>query len=131
MSSSFDARAAGDARQDPKFFGDVRAAGWENTPLRRATWTVVHEISHMFGMHHCQYFKCVIAGSNNQEESDRAPMHACPVCLHKLQWALSQFGEFDPVARELELAKTLRELGIDDEATWSEHRAKWIRDGVR
>lgn len=113
------------ARQDPAFFGDTRGAGWQQLALRRASWTVVHEIGHMFGLHHCQYYRCAIAGSNSQDESDRAPLHACPVCMHKLWWAI----EFDPVKRELELAATLRELGIDDEAAWSERRAAWIRDG--
>jgi len=54
-------------------------------------------------------------------------LHLCPVCLHKLWWAI----EFDPAAREAALAKILRELGIDDEAAWSERRARWIRDGAR
>jgi len=119
------------ARQDPAFFGDARGAGWEKLALRRATWTVVHEISHMFGLHHCQYYKCVIAGSNSQDEADRAPLHACPVCLHKLQWALSQFGDVDLVARERALASTLAEVGIDDEAAWATRRVKWLETGAR
>jgi archaemetzincin len=113
------------ARQDPAFYGNTRTAGWEKTALRRASWTVVHEIAHMFGLHHCQYWKCVIAGSNSQEESDRAPLHACPVCMHKLWWSI----EFDPIAREAKLVETLRSFGIEDEAAWSERRLKWIRDG--
>ena len=115
------------ARQDPAFLGDKRTAGWQTLALRRATWTVVHEVAHMFGMHHCQYYQCVIGGSNSQEEADRAPLHACPVCMHKL-WAAI---EFDPVQREQELAATLRELGITDEAEWSERRASWIKTGKR
>jgi archaemetzincin len=115
------------ARQDPAFFGEKRDTGWQLLAMRRATWTVVHEVAHMFGLHHCQYYKCSIAGSNSQDESDRAPLHACPVCMHKLWWAI----EFDPAAREENLAKTLRALGIEDEAAWSEQRARWIRDGKR
>ena len=115
------------ARHDPAFFGDAHAPGWEQLALKRATWTVVHEISHMFGLSHCVHFVCVVAGSNSQAESDRAPLHACPVCYHKLWWAI----RFDPVAREAALAAALRELGIDDEAAWSERRLRWIRDGAR
>lgn len=127
--ASFDERVGVQsfARQDPAFFGDPRAPGWQTLALRRATWTVVHEIAHMFGLHHCQYYRCVVAGSNSQDEADRSPLHACPVCMHKLWWSI----EFDPAAREAELAKTLRELGIEDEAAWSEKRARWIREGVR
>ena len=115
------------ARQDPAFFGAPREPGWQKLALRRAAWTVVHEIAHMFGLSHCVHFTCVVAGSNSQDESDRRPLHVCPVCMHKLWWAI----RFDPVARERELARVLRELGIDDEADWSERRLRWIRDGVR
>lgn len=113
------------ARQDPAFFGEPRGDGWQQTALRRATWTLVHEIGHMFGLTHCTYWKCVQAGSNHQAEADSRPLHPCPVCLRKLHSAI----EFDPAVREEQLARILRELGIADEAAWSERRAKWIREG--
>ena len=115
------------ARQDPAFFGEPRAAGWEQLALRRATWTLVHEVAHMFGLTHCVYWRCVVAGSNHQTEADGQPLHPCPVCLRKLHSAI----EFDPAVREEALAKVLGELGITDEAAWSERRARWIRDGKR
>jgi archaemetzincin len=114
------------ARQDPAFFGEARGADWKQLAMRRATWTLVHEIGHMFGLRHCTYYKCVQAGSNSQDESDGRPLHACPVCLRKLHSAI----EFDPAAREEALAKTLGEHGITDEALWSARRAKWIREGT-
>lgn len=115
------------ARQDPAFFGEKRSAGWKQLALRRATWTLVHEIAHMFGLTHCVHWECVVAGSNHQEESDRRPLHPCPVCLRKLHSSI----EFDPAEREANLAKVLGELGITDEAAWSTRRAAWIRDGTR
>jgi archaemetzincin len=115
------------ARQDPAFFNEKRGPGWEKLALRRAVWTMVHEIAHTFGLHHCQYYECVVAGSNSQAESDGRPLHACPVCGRKLQAVL----DFDPATREAELATVLEGLGIDDEAAWSRKRAKWIREGVR
>jgi archaemetzincin len=115
------------ARQDAAFFGEPRPPDWKLLLLRRATWTLAHEISHMFGLTHCVYYECIIAGSNHQAEADRRPLHACPVCARKLHFAL----DFDPAKREAELAATLRKLGIADEAAWSERRAAWIRDGVR
>ena len=115
------------ARQDASFFGEPRAPGWEKLLLRRATWTLVHEISHMFGLTHCVYWTCVVSGSNHQAEADSRPLHPCPVCARKLNHAI----KFDPAKREDGLAKTLHTLGIDDEATWSEHRARWIREGTR
>jgi archaemetzincin len=115
------------ARYDPAFFGDARPAGWQALVLRRATWTMVHEIGHMFGLHHCIHYRCIMGGSNNQAESDRAPLHACPVCAHKLWWSL----RYDPAEREKKLAAALSAAGFADEATWSERRASWVTSGVR
>ncbi|MBA3457740.1 MAG: hypothetical protein H0T42_31955 [Deltaproteobacteria bacterium] len=115
------------ARQDPAFFGDPRGDGWQRLMLRRATWTLVHEISHMFGLSHCVHWECVVAGSNHQAESDGRPLHPCPVCLRKLHSSI----EFDPAERELRLAAVLEQLEIKDEAEWSKRRAAWIRDGTR
>jgi archaemetzincin len=115
------------ARQDPAFFGEARPAGWQTLVRRRATWTLVHEISHMFRLTHCTYWRCVVAGANHQDEADRSPLHVCPVCLRKLQLAI----KFDPAAREDALAAAWGRLGIDDEAAWSRARAAWIRRGVR
>ena len=115
------------ARQDPAFFGEPRPPGWQPLARRRATWTLVHEISHMFGLTHCTYWRCVVAGSNHQAEADRSPLHVCPVCLRKLHSAI----KFDPAAREEALAAVFGRLGIDDEAAWSAARATWIRRGVR
>jgi archaemetzincin len=115
------------ARQDPAFFGEPRETGWEILSLKRATWTLVHEIAHMFSISHCVHFRCIVAGSNHQEEADRAPLHPCPVCLRKLHHAI----RFDPEVREVTLAAALRKYGITDEAEWSERRARFIRDGRR
>ena len=115
------------ARHDPAFFGEPRPDGWRTLARRRATWTLVHEISHMFGLRHCTYWRCVVAGSNHQDEADGSPLHLCPVCLRKLYSAI----KFDPAAREDGLAAVFSRLGIDDEAAWSAARATWIRDGIR
>jgi archaemetzincin len=115
------------ARQDPAFFGEPRPAGWQTLARRRATWALVHEISHMFGLSHCTWWRCVVAGANHQDEADRSPLHACPVCLRKLHSAI----RFDPAAREDALAAVFGRLGIDDEAAWSAARATWIRHSLR
>jgi archaemetzincin len=115
------------ARQDPAFFGDQRDAGWQQLALRRATWTMVHETCHMFGLTHCVYWQCIVAGSNHQAEADSRPLRPCPVCLRKLHTAI----KFDPGTREADLANVYRTVGFADEADWSAHRARWITDGVR
>lgn len=114
------------ARQDPAFLGEKRPVDWQVVARRRATWTLLHEIAHTFGLTHCTYWHCVVAGSNSQEESDRSPLHACPVCLRKLHSAV----RFDPATREEALAAAFTSLGIDDDAAWSAARAAWVRRGV-
>lgn len=74
----------------------------EGTARRNRTLkTAAHEIGHIFSLHHCQDFRCVMAGSNNLNELDRHPMYLCPVCLSKLQYNLS----FDPAVRYRRLAQ--------------------------
>lgn len=115
------------ARQDPAFLGDPRDAGWQQLALRRATWTMVHETCHMFGLTHCVYWQCIVAGSNHQAEADGRPLHPCPVCLRKLHAAIT----FDPGTREQALAEVYRSVGFADEAAWSQRRAAWIVRGTR
>jgi len=67
--------------------GDPNKSGKESRLcLRRTMSTGVHEIGHMFSMHHCIYFECMMNGSNHRMESDSRPLHLCPVCLRKLIW---------------------------------------------
>ena len=115
------------ARQDPAFFGDPRTPGWQQLALRRAARTLLHEIAHMFGLSHCTFYACVVNGSNHQAEADRSPLHACPVDLHKLWWAI----RFDPIAREATLAATFRALHFDEEASYYDRRVAYLRDGTR
>jgi hypothetical protein len=61
------------------------------------------------------------------ERNRASACRASRVCLRKLHLVI----EFDPAAREHELACLLRERSIHDEAAWSERRARWIRDGTR
>jgi len=39
-------------------------------------------------MLHGVFFNCLMNGSNHLAESDRRPLHLCPVDLRKLQWTL-------------------------------------------
>ena len=92
------------ARYDPAFWGDERGSRYKDTILQRACKVLIHETAHMFGLHHCIYFECVVNGSNHLDETDRAPQHLCPVCLRKLHHAIG----FDPVKRYEELARFYR-----------------------
>jgi archaemetzincin len=92
------------ARYDPVFWGDERGSRYLDVILQRACKVLAHETGHMFGLHHCIYFECVLNGSNHLAETDASPQHLCPVCLRKLQFAAG----FDAVKRYRELARFYR-----------------------
>jgi archaemetzincin len=102
------------ARYDPVFFGMERGADYMKSMLRRSCHTLSHEITHMFGLWHCIYYKCVINGSNSLRESDEQPLHPCVVCLRKLHEAT----EFDVVKRYKELEAFYKKHDMSDEAEW-------------
>jgi len=52
--------------------------------LLRAAKILSHEMGHMFGIKHCTFYECNMAGANHLDEVDRSPPHLCPVCLRKL-----------------------------------------------
>jgi archaemetzincin len=64
--------------------------------LERSRKVLVHETSHMFGIQHCIFYRCVMNGSNHLAESDARPMTLCPIDLKKLQWSVG----FDVEERE-------------------------------
>jgi archaemetzincin len=69
-------------------------------------------------MEHCTFFECNMAGSNSLGESDRSPLHLCPVCLRKLQWNRG----FDVVSRYQRLLAFYRDHVLDEEAGWMARR---------
>jgi len=102
------------ARYDPAFYGETRNSGYETLLLRRSCKVLAHETSHMFGLAHCTFFNCLMNGSNHLAESDRRPLHLCPVCLRKLQWSVG----FDVRERYRALERVARAEGFADEADW-------------
>jgi len=103
------------ARYDPRFY-DQPADG--TLLLQRSCKVLVHEACHMLGVRHCVFFNCLMNGSNHLAESDRRPLHLCPIDLRKLQWALG----FDVAERCRRLLAFWREVGVGDEADWIERR---------
>ncbi|PCC68413.1 archaemetzincin [Nannocystis exedens] len=116
--ASFDERVGvySFARFDPAFYGEARGPGARAKILRRGLGLLVHEVGHMFGLYHCVHFHCIMNGCNHLDESDRAPLHLCPVCRRKLQYAIA----FDPAVRERELAEFFRAHAMVDDAARSE-----------
>jgi archaemetzincin len=111
------------ARYDPAFYGEARTSGYEVLLLRRSCKVLAHETSHMFGLTHCTFFNCLMSGSNHLAESDRRPLHVCPVCLRKLQWSIG----LDVLARYTALEAFDSAAGFSDEAEWLKVRSQKIR----
>jgi archaemetzincin len=102
------------ARYDPAFYGEARKTDYQTVLLRRSCKVLAHETGHMFGLAHCTFFNCLMNGSNHLAESDRRPLHLCPVCLRKLQWSIG----FDVLDRYRALERVDRALAFPDEADW-------------
>jgi archaemetzincin len=111
------------ARYDPAFYGQPRGPGYETLLLRRSCKVLAHETGHMFGLAHCTFFNCLMNGSNHLAESDRRPLHLCPVCLRKLQWSIG----FDVLERYRALERVIRADGFVDEADWLTDRIRILR----
>lgn len=111
------------ARYDPQFYGESRDQNYQTLLLKRSCKVLAHEIGHMFGLHHCIYFKCLMNGSNHLAESDARPMHLCPVCLRKLQYSVG----FDVVDRYEKLQQFYEKVNFNTEARWLGRRLQKIK----
>jgi archaemetzincin len=89
--------------------------------LRRTLGTASHELCHVLTMHHCTAFRCLMNGSNHQEERDARPLHLCPVCMRKLCWNLQ--GEPVPYLEALATICMKNNL----EAGWFERAVALLR----
>jgi archaemetzincin len=107
------------ARYDPRFYD--RSAD-PVLLVCRTCKALAHETGHMLGMLHCVFFSCLMNGSNSLAESDRRPLHLCPVDLRKLQWCVG----LDILERYRCLLAFWRELGVATEAEWVERRLELI-----
>jgi archaemetzincin len=84
--------------------------------LRRTLGTSSHELGHVLTMQHCTAFRCLMNGSNHQEERDNRPLHLCPVCLRKLCWNL----QVEPVAYLERLKTFCEDNSLAPERGWYE-----------
>jgi archaemetzincin len=105
------------ARYGPPFCAD--APGRQPGEMRKRCCRVIaHEIGHMAGIAHCIYFRCLMNGSSSLAESDRRPLHLCPIDLRKLQWLIG----FDFAERYDRLQQFWRTAGEPQEAAWAAGR---------
>jgi archaemetzincin len=110
------------ARYDPRFYGAGRPAGWARLLLRRSCKVLAHEMTHMFGVQHCIFYRCLMNGSNHLAESDARPLHLCPVDLRKLQDSIG----FDVLERYRRMREVYRALSFADEAAWLDRRLEHL-----
>lgn len=91
--------------------------------LRRTIGTASHETGHILTIQHCIAFACNMNGSNSLHESDRKPLHPCPVCFRKLCWNL----QVDPAeqCRKLKAFYVMNEL--KDEAEWCDRAIELLK----
>ena len=86
--------------------------------LERGLKLVVHETGHIFSIHHCVEWRCVMQGANSAPEQDGQPLRLCPVDLRKLEWNTG----VDRLPRYERLLELHRAYGFD--VTWLESRLK-------
>ena len=78
--------------------------------FRKSAGTMVHEITHMFGIKHCIYYQCTMNGSNGSFETNRNGVTTlCPSCLAKLQMNI----RFDSAERHTKLVEACKTLGFE------------------
>jgi archaemetzincin len=111
------------SRYFAEFWGQKPTTETERLALLRAMKVITHEAGHMFGIYHCQKWKCNMNGSMSLAESDNTPIFLCPDCLKKLQWNIG----FDTVSRYEEMEKFLREEKFVEEADWLKRRIQRLR----
>lgn len=111
------------ARYDPHFWGAERKDEGRTKLLQRSVAVILHETCHMFGMQRCIYYRCLVNGSNSLEESDRGPMHLCPVCLRKLHHSVG----FKIIGRYEALLKQYERLGFETESKWLKQRLRFLK----
>ncbi len=90
-----------------------------DTFLRRTLKIAAHETGHMFSMHHCTKYECVMSGTNYLGETDSRPIDACPECMAKICW----LSHATPADRYKKLADLCRKNGLTNEAADFTHKA--------
>ena len=95
-----------------------------DTFLRRTLKIASHETGHMFSMHHCTKYVCVMSGSNHMGEVDSLPIDACPECMAKVAW----LSGVSPKDRYDRLAAFCKKNGLTGDADEFTRKAKSVQE---
>lgn len=117
----------GFTRLDPSVHGGPAPADPTPALLRRGLRVATHEVGHMFGLGHCQAFRCLMNGISDLAELDATPLRLCPLCLRKLHLVTG----LDPRARDVALLQTFDRLGLAEESTWLTDRTRRLWPDLR
>ena len=95
-----------------------------DTFLRRTLKIAAHETGHMFSMHHCKKYECVMSGTNHLGETDSRPIDACPECMAKVCW----LSDISPKDHYEKLAAYCRQNGMIKEADEFDLKAAAVKN---
>ena len=126
------------ARHSPKFEEGVHARDLSCEDLsseelvdwiKLAVRTMKHETLHMFGFHHCIYFRCLMNGSNGSHDTAGRTDTLCPVCLRKFIFSVStgMKCEINLLEKYREVLDSYEDIcGKDDESSTT----TWLRGRI-
>ena len=113
------------ARYQAHFWGQKETPESRVLATLRSFKVLAHEAGHMFSLHHCRRYECLMNGSNSLEEMDRSPVEPCPVCLKMLQYNL----RFDIRSRYRRLMALYERNGLTAQRDWVKARLERIGCG--
>jgi archaemetzincin len=93
--------------------------------LRRTMHIATHETGHILALKHCTAFACNMNGANSVSETDRHPLHFCPICVRKLLWNL----DADAEKYLADMQQFCRDQQFDEEARWYADAESRLRSG--
>ena len=103
--------------------------------IRTILATSAHEALHCFGLDHCITWECLM-NSNHVEDKDEC-LFLSPLNLKKLVKTIKpkRFHDNNYVSRYVidryhALSKVLRELELESEADWANHKASLVEEAV-
>lgn len=89
---------------------------------------MIHELFHLFGVDHCQFYECIMRGSNSVEELIGHPLSLCPVCLHKLVFAVPSINVLQ---RYISLEKFCRSLLQETYGEVFKNYSTWLTQRIK
>lgn len=84
---------------------------------------VLHQATHMFGILHCCYYRCIMNGAANDDEEETRPPFLCALCLKKLHLVLG----FHPLERYLKLSEVWKSLECFVTSAWYDTRVAMVQ----